>query len=183
MKKTFLLLLSICALVVMAQGKYSPSALMILNEQSSMHKAKSTNKEQYIHATLEVSDHEVLEQYGIITGTQVGNFTTALVPVSVFGQLGNIPEISYINAGNESHLLLDQALPAIGYNQILTSNYTPEPYLGKGVIVGVVDLGFQWNHAAFRNADGSTRILAAWNQNDTSGSAPEKYNYGSLYDS
>lgn len=183
MKKIFLLLFAICTISVMAQGKYSPSAQLLLKEYSSIQHAKSSEADRYIHATVQVSDADILEQQGIMVGTQVGNLTTVLVPISKFSQLGNIPEVSYIDAGHTSQLLLDQALPAIGYDKILTCNYTPEPYLGKGVIVGIVDLGFQWDHAAFRNPDGSTRILAAWNQNDKSGTAPEKYNYGSLYDS
>ena len=173
MRKFFLLLFAFCAIGAMAQGKYSPSAQLLLKEQSSMQQAKSNEAERYIHTTLQVSDVDVLEQHGIAVCTQVGELTTALVPVSVFAQLGDIPEVSYIDAGQTSRTLLNVALPAIGYDKILTSNYTPEPYLGKGVIVGVVDLGFQWDHAAFRNPDGSTRILAAWNQNDKSGTAPE----------
>ena len=182
MKKILLFLLTVCALTVTAQTKYSPSAQLLLKDQSSIKHAKCVGEERYIHTTLQVSDASVLEQHGIIVGTQVGDLTTALVPVSKFAQLGNIPEVSYIEAGRTAHLLLDVALPAIGYDQILTSNYTPEPYLGKGVIVGVVDLGFQWDHPAFRNADGSTRVLAAWNQNDNTGTPPEAYSYGSLYD-
>ena len=183
MKKLLFLLLTLCAVASTAQSKYSPSAQQLLNKQTSnVQRMKADGEEHYIHTTLQVSDTKVLEQYGIIVGTQVGNLATALVPASVFGQLDEIAEISYIDAGDTSRLLLDAALPHIGYDQLLASTYTPEPYLGKGVIVGIVDLGFQWDHAAFRNADGSTRIIAAWNQNDTSGVAPEPYNYGSLYD-
>ena len=183
MKKFFFLLFVICSTMSLAQGKYSPSAQQLLNKQTSnVQRMKADGEEHYIHTTLQVSDAKVLEQYGIIVGTQVGDLATALVPVAMYDRLGEIPEISFIDAGQTSHLLLDVALPYIGYDQLLSSIYTPEPYLGKGVIVGIVDLGFQWDHAAFRNADGSTRIIAAWNQNDKSGTPPEPYSYGSLYD-
>ena len=38
---------------------------------------------------------------------------------------------------------------------------------GEGVIVGVIDSGIDWRHDDFRNADGSTRILALWDITDS----------------
>lgn len=35
---------------------------------------------------------------------------------------------------------------------------------GKGVLVGIVDSGIDYFHQDFRNADGTTRILALWDQ-------------------
>jgi subtilisin family serine protease len=35
---------------------------------------------------------------------------------------------------------------------------------GSGVVLGVIDFGFDLAHRAFRNPDGSTRILALWDQ-------------------
>ena len=35
---------------------------------------------------------------------------------------------------------------------------------GQGVLVGFVDTGINYEHPAFRNVDGSTRILGIWDQ-------------------
>lgn len=165
-----------------AQPQYSPAAL-ILKNQASNHalRVKGDSREYYIPATLQASDAATLEEYGIKVGTQAGGYTTALIPASLFPNLHEIPSIAYIDAGNVAYPMLDEALPNIDYPQILQTPYT-STYMGKGVIVGIVDIGFQWDHIAFRNADGSTRILAAWNQNDSTGTAPEPYSYGSIYD-
>lgn len=37
-------------------------------------------------------------------------------------------------------------------------------YSGKGVLVGIVDSGIDYTHPDFRNPDGSSRILALWDQ-------------------
>ena len=39
-----------------------------------------------------------------------------------------------------------------------------ESATGRGVVVGVVDWGFDFAHPDFRNPDGSSRILALWDQ-------------------
>lgn len=41
---------------------------------------------------------------------------------------------------------------------------------GQGVIVAVIDSGIDFRHLDFRNADGSSRVLAAWDQTDLPGS-------------
>src|SRR5215510_5787599 len=52
---------------------------------------------------------------------------------------------------------------------------------GKGVIVGICDWGFDFTHANFRNADGSTRLLCLWDQRGAGDPlAPAPYNHGRL---
>ncbi len=181
MKKLFLFFTLACCIIVTAQSKYSPTAQFIINNLDTHIQRVKGEHQAYIPATLRASDIEVLEQYGIIIGSQIGDYVTTLVPTSLYPQLGNIQAINYIDAGNLSYPLLNKALPEIGYYQIQETPHT-QPYTGKGVIVGIVDIGFQWDHIAFRKEDGSTRILAAWNQNDTTGVPPETFSYGSLYD-
>ncbi len=181
MKNYLLYFAMVCCIMVTAQSKYSPSAQFIINDVETHQRRVKSNHQSYIPVTLRANDVENLEQYGILTGSHIGEYVTALVPSSLYPRLGDIQSIDYIDAGNLSYPLLDKALPDIGYCQIQETPYT-QAYMGKGVIVGIVDIGFQWDHIAFRNEDGSTRILAAWNQNDTAGVPPTSYHYGSLYD-
>ncbi len=77
--------------------------------------------------------------------------------------------------------LLDQSVPAIGTDRILRGSGLDSAYTGKGVIIGVVDTGIDFNHKAFLNDDGSTRLLALWDQTVelTDGSRrPEGLHYG-----
>ena len=62
------------------------------------------------------------------------------------------------------------------------SAYELGAYTGKGVVVGVVDGGFQYSHVDFTNPDGiGTRIARVWDQNANGGKAPSKFGYGSEY--
>src|SRR5262249_29793064 len=51
---------------------------------------------------------------------------------------------------------------------------------GRGVIVGIVDFGCDFVHKNFRNADGSTRLLALWDQSEAP-TPTSPVGYGRLY--
>ncbi len=51
---------------------------------------------------------------------------------------------------------------------------------GSGVVVGIIDVGCDFAHKNFRHADGSTRLLAFWNQ-DGHSSPKSPYGYGQEY--
>lgn len=52
---------------------------------------------------------------------------------------------------------------------------------GQGVILGFLDSGIALDSPAFRNADGSTRVIGLWDQTDQSGTTPAGMMYGSGY--
>lgn len=53
--------------------------------------------------------------------------------------------------------------------------------LGQGVLVGFVDTGIDYTHPAFRYEDGSSKIVAIWDQTQENGTKPEGFGYGSEY--
>jgi subtilisin family serine protease len=56
------------------------------------------------------------------------------------------------------------------------------PVDGRGVVVGICDWGFDFTHPNFRNADGSTRLIALWDQRGTGDPrAPAPYHRGRLF--
>lgn len=64
------------------------------------------------------------------------------------------------------------------------SNGLPANYMGKGVVAGVVDIGFQTGHPTFFNADGTKyRVRRFWHQNTTFGSPPAGFSYGGEFTS
>lgn len=51
---------------------------------------------------------------------------------------------------------------------------------GRGVAAGIIDSGIDYTHLDFRNDDGTSRILALWDQT-IDGAPPEGFNEGSEY--
>ncbi|NUO07657.1 MAG: S8 family serine peptidase [Candidatus Brocadia sp.] len=53
---------------------------------------------------------------------------------------------------------------------------------GQGAVIGIVDWGFAFLHPNFRKSDGSTRLLALWDQGNTTAlEKPAPYGYGVVY--
>ncbi|MGC6177471.1 S8 family peptidase [Lacrimispora sp. 38-1] len=74
---------------------------------------------------------------------------------------------SYASEENSS---VQTAMPEIDYN-----------LLGQCTLVGIIDTGIDYQHPAFRNEDGSTRIFSIWDQTDQSSTPPEGFTFGSEY--
>ncbi|WP_328520477.1 FAD-dependent oxidoreductase [Kribbella sp. NBC_00359] len=53
---------------------------------------------------------------------------------------------------------------------------------GRDVVVALIDWGLDVTHPDFRNPDGSTRVLALWDQRPTAESTAVKYGYGRILD-
>lgn len=53
---------------------------------------------------------------------------------------------------------------------------------GKGSIIAFIDTGIDYTNPVFRNPDGSSRILAIWDQTIQDGTPPTGFEYGTEYD-
>lgn len=54
-------------------------------------------------------------------------------------------------------------------------------FYGQGIMIGLVDTGIDYSHPAFLQADGSSRVVAIWDQNDQEGTPPEGFVYGTEF--
>ena len=112
--------------------------------------------------------------------------------ITVRLQRGDIPKISgapetggmssgdnYLGPELELDAVDAEALPA-GV-AVATDHRRPEDLAmtGRGIVIGVVDWGFDFRHPDFRRPDGSTRILALWDQRGgKQTNSPQPFGYG-----
>jgi len=65
--------------------------------------------------------------------------------------------------------------------QVFLGSQSNNAIKGKGVLIGIVDIGFQLDHPTFYDGNGNQyRVLRFWQQNGVTGKSPENYGYGRL---
>ena len=120
--------------------------------------------------TLEVTDAEkvmgILEAAGHKTTKITDQVITAIIPISFVEELASLQEVRRINGPVAMSPTMDMAREVCNVDNV--HNTTLEgfetPFTGKGVIVGVIDQGFQYRHAAFLDKDGNSRVISLWNR-------------------
>lgn len=118
--------------------------------------------------------------YGVRFNVCHGSVCTAVAPVGMLEALAADADVEYVDAGQEVHLMMDEVRRLSNIDAAHAGTLLPVPYKGEGVLVGVIDAGFDFSHPNFIDKDGKCRIVAAWDQNNffTTSSG---YGYGVEY--
>ena len=117
-------------------------------------------------SSLGVTVTELLNEYAILT-----------VPESLVERLALVPEIEYIEKPKRLFFSVNQGKAASCIPAVQNARYD---LYGNGVLVALLDSGVDYAHPDFRNEDGTTRILALWDQT-IPGRPPEGYRIGTEY--
>lgn len=122
------------------------------------------------------------QQLGVTPIAENANTATVRLTLDALQRLAKRQGVEYIQITSGATQMLNLARQEAGTDQIHKGTDLPQAYTGAGVVVGVVDAGFDYMHAAFRRpADGALRIKRVWEQSATTldgASAPAKYGYG-----
>ena len=93
------------------------------------------------------------------------DISIARIPLSRLSALSASPDVVRIEAGPSCKPQLDTTLYINNYSLIYVGTSLPQAYTGKGVVVGLEDIGFDLTHPNFMTADLSqTRIRRFWDQ-------------------
>lgn len=89
---------------------------------------------------------------------------------------------SYVNTPNLYGLMQTEFDPtSLAVSGITQTQRAPLSLQGEGTIIAIIDTGIDYTLDIFKDAEGNSRILAIWDQEDQTGEAPEGFHYGSEY--
>ncbi len=99
-----------------------------------------------------------------------------VLPESIVEQVAALPEVEYMEKPKSLFFAVNQGKSASCINSLQTPGSAAGTGLlnGSGVLLAVIDSGIDYAHPDFRNANGSTRILALWDQTIPAGSVEDK---------
>ncbi|MFN8276906.1 MAG: S8 family peptidase [Chitinophagales bacterium] len=123
-------------------------------------------------------DETPLRQLGVHIGTRAGSVYTVQIPLKQVFAFTQLPGIQYIEFDQPIGRYLDSVRVATRVDSVQAGINLPMPYTGKDVVVGIVDIGFDFSHPSFFDTTGTTyRIKRAWLEK-TPGTPPSGFSYG-----
>lgn len=110
---------------------------------------------------------DALVARGFPVGGHVSHVAQGGLSPEQIRQLASVDKVFRIELPPPIFVMLDKSVPDILGKDAWAEGVPPDTDArgkGEGVIVGVVDSGFDVYHGAFRNPDGSSRVLRLWDQ-------------------
>ncbi len=106
---------------------------------------------------------EELEQMGIRVRFVLGDMVAMVIPVDKLMALEDVEELKVVEADEMRSLQNDKARVETGVDSVNTAAVAelqklPKAYTGEGVVLGIIDSGIDYNHAAFKDANGNSRV-------------------------
>ena len=119
----------------------------------------------FLRTTDEMTD-EMLQGYDCKVYARLGDICIVTIPKDRLAELSQHPQVLRIEASPSAHVTMDEVPTQV--NALPAYQQTPqhEAYTGKGVVVGVMDIGFDLTHPTFFNDAtlSQYRIKTFWDQ-------------------
>lgn len=108
---------------------------------------------------------------GGVIGARFTGLVTAQVPVVKLQAIAALDEVEQVSIAEmmESNVDTTRSVTSVNYVAEGLQHGLPANYDGKGVVFGIIDSGIDFNHAAFQDSLGNTRIKCVYMPADNSG--------------
>ena len=132
--------------------------------------AETVNGMQMISAFIAVSNNDFsgLESLGVVIQAKFNNLATALIPVDKIEKVAALSNVTRIEVAEILEPQTDRARSVTQAIDAMTNSATAKAlgltslYTGKGVILGIIDTGIDFQHIAFKDKNGNSRIVRAY---------------------
>jgi hypothetical protein len=143
------------------------------------------NQELCLSASNTIYNQQTLKSLGILTKQSTASYLYFNAkPSQLIDASGNCMVEGLYFSFARPQALADSALVKHQINLVHQGlNGVDTAYTGKGIIMGVIDQGIDFNHPDFKTATGKTRVLRYWDHSVNGANPPQPYNYGIVWDS
>lgn len=171
----------------LGQSKLSLYARKLLSQQEAVDVVTRTSQASemvsaYIHLRPGASS-DVLVACGVEVNQHVGDILTVRIPIGQLEVVAALDDVAYVQTAVPVRGMMDKVRAATGVDLVQQGTELPQAYYGDGVVVGIIDLGFEYTHPNFYDVDRENlRIKRVWEQSTTTGTPPEGFSYGTEFD-
>ena len=118
----------------------------------------------FVRLTASQAD-DVLRRHRCTLLAQTGDICIVSIPLNALEALAAEPAVSRIEAGRRASALLDTTTMIVNALPAYETTAEHQAFTGDGVVVGLVDVGFDLSHPTFCDATGTRfRVGAFWDQ-------------------
>lgn len=124
-----------------------------------------------------------LKDLGVIVQTKLSKMLSIRVPVQNLEALRFVEGVQYIETGETVSPDLEGSLYDTRADSVQAGLGDLEmPYDGEGVVIAIIDWGFDYTHPMFYDTSlTNLRLSRAWDQNKMGGPPPVGYDFGTEY--
>ena len=166
-------------------GHFMPSS-PLMGHLSAFVPARIVDGVEMVDAFIAVDNKSVVDALiseGVHVNCIFDGFVTAQIPVSRLVEVSNLRGVTDVEISRKVELCTDSTLSVTHAGQVINGrkNGLPRSIDGTGVIVGIIDQGFDYQHRAFRRSDNlnQTRIVRVYDTQHETGH-PVYYNKSRL---
>ncbi len=157
-----------CCFSAASQSKLSGHAQIMLQRHKSEMAVSRAADNTEVMALITMNkgfSEDLLKAKGLEVIGTYDDVSIVALPLSRAEEIADMPEVKAVSFGRESGMMMDQARNMTDVNIAHDGSDSDQSlagmsFTGKGVITGLYDTGLDPQHAAFRNADGSSRVQA-----------------------
>lgn len=167
--------------------KLTPNTQLYLDETATRTNRVAASSDSLLRAFVQLqesADAEAIASVGVRINSQAGSLLTVSLTAAQIQQLAALDEVKSIQIASEVRPLMDDSRRLSNADEAHNAeNPLGQAYMGSGVIVGIIDSGFEYDHLDFYSPTGRFRIARVWNQNATGslGETPSGFDYGKEY--
>lgn len=119
------------------------------------------------------NDAALLRSHGAHITARMGNTVSVTLPASRLEDIASLPGVSLVSPAQRLTLCNDTARSVSHGDSVRLADLSRlTPYTGRGVVVGMVDVGFDFNHINFKDENGNSRVARVYMPCDHTGEAP-----------
>lgn len=154
---SIMVVIAIATTSIAARNVLSPRSQIMLRSEQHQRSAAMTS------CFIKHTDRQVLAELqamGVVINHEFGNIVTAQVPAGMMPRVAQLARVQSVQTATPMSLCNDEVRNASRVNELHES--APASYTGRGVVVGMVDVGIDFNHIEFRDSEGGNRIKSVY---------------------
>lgn len=140
-------------------------SLAIENFSGNSQTLKIQQNDAWLCAFVEIEDKgdSILSSCGCKALAKFGKIYIACIPLKSISKLSSLSKVKRIEANCSHSTTLDTMAVILKADKVYGSQSLPQAFTGKGVLVGIQDIGFDYTHPTFLDSKKLyCRIVAVW---------------------